>query len=384
MDDAFYFGAEKMTVGYDGVPLIKDICFGLKRGEILTLIGPNGSGKSTILKSLVQHLAMLAGVVYIDKYNLRALSSRERASRLAVVLTDRIKTELMSCRDVVALGRYPYTGYFGLLTDEDEKIVTESLERVNALDIQDRDFGSVSDGQRQRVLLARAICQEPEVIVLDEPTSFLDVRYKIELLEILRRMALEKGITVVMSLHEIDLAGKISDRVMCVKGDSIEKFGRPAEILTDDFIGKLYDIRTGAYNALYGSIELPAPQGEPQVFVIGGGGRGIPVYRELQRRGIAFAAGILHENDMDMPVAVKTAGIVFAAPAFAPIPDGLYRKALARMEGCRRVIDSGCPLGEFNKANGLLIERAEAAGIPVIRPADMELVCGKDWGYVRA
>jgi iron complex transport system ATP-binding protein len=111
MNKDIYFSAEHMTVGYNGVPLIKDICFSLKKGEILTLIGPNGSGKSTILKSITNHLAMIKGVVYIDKHNLCDMSNHERATRLAVVLTDKLKTEMMTCRDIVALGRYPYTGY---------------------------------------------------------------------------------------------------------------------------------------------------------------------------------------------------------------------------------------------------------------------------------
>jgi iron complex transport system ATP-binding protein len=365
MREGYHFSAQGLTVGYDNIPLIKDITFNLKKGEILTLIGPNGSGKSTILKSITQHLATLGGVIYIDKDRLCSMSDRERALKLAVVLTDRLKTEMMSCRDVAALGRYPYTGYFGLLTREDERIVTEALKRVNALDIQDRDFGSISDGQRQRIMLARAICQRPEVIVLDEPTSFLDIRYKIELLEILRKMAVEDGITVIMSLHEIDLAHKISDAVMCVKGDRISRYGRPSEIFTDEFINELYDLRAGSYNALSGSVELPPAEGRPSAFVVGGGGFGIPVYRELQRRGIPFAAGIIFDNDMDMQVAGKSASLLFHAPAFMPVTEELYKSALDCMLSCAYVIDSGCPVGEYNACNGRLLEAAKHAGLYV-------------------
>jgi iron complex transport system ATP-binding protein len=254
-----------------------------------------------------------------------------------------------------------------MLTEEDEQIVTEALRRVNALEIQDKDFGSISDGQRQRIMLARAICQKPEIIVLDEPTSFLDIRYKIELLEILRKMAAEDKITVIMSLHEIDLAHKISDLVMCVKGDRIGKCGLPSEIFTDEFINELYDIKLGSYNALSGSVELPSPEGEARVFVIGGGGYGIPVYRELQRRGIPFAAGIIFENDMDI-MAAGTAERMISAAAFKPVSEETYKAALSCMLSCGCVIDAGCPVGDFNGCNAKLLNEAKLKGLRVIGP----------------
>ena len=136
------------------------------------------------------------------------------------------------------------------------------MAAVHALDLSDRDFNAISDGQRQRVLLARAICQEPEIIILDEPTSFLDIRHKLQLLSILRSMAKQKGITVIMSLHEIDLAQKISDKVVCVKGDHIARFGAPEDVLDGEAIRALYSLDQGFYDPLFGSIELPRPEGE--------------------------------------------------------------------------------------------------------------------------
>ena len=207
----------QLAVGYNGRALIHGIEIGVRRGEIVTLIGPNGAGKSTILKSITRQLEPIDGKVLLEMKNLLQFTPGELARRMAVVLTGRIQTELMTCRDVTAMGRYPYTGRLGILSPIDEKKVDEALAAVHAEHLAERPFDAVSDGERQRILLARAICQEPEIIVLDEPTSFLDIRHKLELLSILHKMAKQEQITVVMSLHETDLAMKISDRIICVK-----------------------------------------------------------------------------------------------------------------------------------------------------------------------
>ena len=231
--ESYYFQMDELSVGYNGKPLIEHINIGVKKCEIVTLIGPNGSGKSTILKSITRQLRLLGGRVSFDEQNIHQMSYREMSTKMAVVLTERMRPELMTCHDIVATGRYPYTGRLGILSREDEKKVEEAMCAVHARELGSRDFNAISDGQRQRVLLARAICQEPEVIVLDEPTSFLDVKHKLELLAILRRMAKEKQITVIMSLHEIDLAEKIADKIICVRGDHRFYCGTPEEIFQE-------------------------------------------------------------------------------------------------------------------------------------------------------
>lgn len=358
MKTDFYFFTESLSVGYNGKALISDISLELKKGEILTLIGPNGSGKSTILKSITRHLATISGVVYIDDKNMRTMNGRDVATRMAVVLTDRVRPELMTCGELVASGRYPYTNSFGKLTARDHEIVMESLRRVHAENLYDRDFTAISDGQRQRIMLARAIAQEPEIIVLDEPTSFLDIKHKIELLEILNDMAKKQNITVVMSLHEIDLACKVSDKIVCVKGDHIAAYGKPDEIFSDERINQLYEIERGSYNALLGSVELSRPSGDPRYFLIGGGGYGIPYYRALQKANTPFAAGILFENDVDFAVASVLAAEVVSAKAFEKISDDAIAQAKQIIDCAEAVIDCGCPIGEFNCANGVLMEYA--------------------------
>ena len=358
----YYFQMKDLSVGYNGNSLIRDINIGINKGEIVTLIGPNGSGKSTILKSITRQLKVVGGNVFFDDTSLLKLPYKELASKMAVVLTDRIKTELMTCHDIVATGRYPYTGRLGILTQEDECLVEEAMQAVHAQELGNRDFNAISDGQKQRILLARAICQDPDVIVLDEPTSFLDVKYKLELLSILERMARQKKITVIMSLHEIDLAQKIADKIICVKGDTISHFGRPEDIFEENMIRDLYDINNGFFDPLFGSIELPKPEGEAKTFVICGNGTGIPVFRQLQKEHTPFIAGILYTNDVDYRLARLLAADVITEKPFMDISEETFQKALHAMEQCERIICTDVPVGSCNMRLGQLIEAAKKSG----------------------
>lgn len=250
-----FLETDSLTVGYDGKPLIHDVCLEVQRGKIVTLIGPNGSGKSTILKTIVGQLSKVSGTVLLENTPMEQRRQREIAQRMAILMTERIHPELMTCYDVVSTGRYPYTGALGLLGKEDKKIVAESLELVHGTDIADRPFDAISDGQRQRILLARALCQQPEIIVLDEPTSYLDIRYKLELLTILKTMVREKNMAVLVSLHELELAQRVSDTVVCVFGDRIDRMGPPEAIFTNDYIAKLYHMEPGKYDPCFDTLE---------------------------------------------------------------------------------------------------------------------------------
>ncbi len=370
MNKQYYFFADRLTVGYNGKPLVKNIKIGLQRGQILTMIGPNGSGKTTILKSITKYLKNICGTVYIAGRSIDNMTSRDMSYKVAVVLTEKLKTELMTCEDVVATGRYPYTGRLGILSDQDKEMVREAMELVYIWDLKDRDFTQISDGQRQRILLARAICQEPEIIVLDEPTSFLDIRYQLELLSILRNMAKMRNIAVIMSLHELDLAQKISDIVMCVKGDFIAHCGTPEEIFQKELIRDLYDMENGSYNPLFGSVEMGRPEGEPKIFVIAGGGTGIEEYRSLQKKRLPFVTGILHENDIDYQLAADLAAEVISEPGFTAIRDETLAAAIARLSDCDTVINCLKSYGEMNQKNRLLCQKAAEMGLKIVSSAD--------------
>lgn len=354
-----YFYTEAMTVGYQGVPLIHNIKIHIEQGEILTLIGPNGAGKSTILKSIAGQLKLLGGTVYLDYRELTKMSGGELAKKMAVVFTERIHSEMMTCEDIVATGRYPYTGRFGVLSEADRRIVGEAMDLVHMTELRDQDFMKISDGQRQRVMLARAICQEPEVILLDEPTSYLDVKYKLEFMTILQEMARKKKLSVIMSLHELDLAERVSDKILCVNGDHVEKFGPPEEIFTPGYIPSLFGMTAGSFDEGSGLIELEAPKGTPEVFVIAGAGTGRRIFRQLQRKGIPFATGILYENDLDYPTAKALACHVISAKAFEPASEEQIITAKYWMEQCNTIICCRKSFGTWDRANAGLLEWAE-------------------------
>ena len=260
MSEAFYCQTQALAIGYGKTPLLQNIGIGVQRGQILALIGPNGAGKSTLLKTLAGQLAAQSGTVLLQGQNLTTYTPNARARKMALMLPHTRHTELTTCFDVAAAGRYPYTGRLGILSEQDKQQVRDALHLVQADELADRDFTKISDGQRQRILLARAVCQQPEIILLDEPTSFLDIKGKIELLTILRQLAQEKQVAVIVSLHELELAQKIADAVVCVSPQGVSGVMTPKDAFAAENIRALYRLTKEQYEALYG----PQPEREPE------------------------------------------------------------------------------------------------------------------------
>ena len=279
-----------LAAGYGGRAVLRDMSFSVRPGEILTLIGPNGAGKSTLLKTIARQLEPLAGTVLLDGENLSGMAENTLAKSLSILTTERVRAERMCCAEVVATGRYPYTGRLGILSEHDRAVggvAAESLSDLVAnvagfdegehegvgvardrgsrelqladgggygsVKLEDLSFDQISDGQRQRIMLARALCQEPEVLLLDEPTSFLDVRYQVEFLTTLKRLVRGKSIAVVMSLHELNCAECIADTVLCVRNGGIDRIGSPDDIFRSEYIEELYGMDPGAYKSFFGS-----------------------------------------------------------------------------------------------------------------------------------
>ena len=261
----FLCETQDLAIGYGKTPLAENIALGAKPGQVLTLIGPNGAGKSTLLKTLAGQLAPLGGTVLLDGQDLTAYTGPDRARKLALMLPHTRRTELTTCFEFAAAGRIPYTGRLGILSPADRQAVQHALEVAGAAHLADRDLNCISDGQRQRVLLARAICQQPQVLLLDEPTSFLDIKGKIELLTILQKLAHEDGLAVIVSLHELDMAQKVSDAVVCVFPDHVSGVLTADEAFAPENIRALYRLSEEQYTALFGAAKPDKPKFEHYV-----------------------------------------------------------------------------------------------------------------------
>lgn len=365
-------GARGLAAGYGRKAVVSGVNLELIKGQVVGILGPNGSGKTTIIRTICGLLKPVSGAVYLDGRKLSKLTPLEIAEQVAVVLTGQVEAEYLTVRQLVASGRYPYTGWWGALSEKDTAKVEEALSLVNAGYLAEKYYLELSDGEQQKVLLARALAQETEVLVLDEPTSFLDLKNRTELMAILVKLSRERGITVILSLHEVDLALKCCDNVLIVKDGAVRDWGPPERVLTDQTVRDLYSMEHLNFNVLTGSIEL-VNLNPPEILVIAGNGSGVPVYRLLTRSGYGFTTGILHANDLDYHVSQSMGVPVVSVPAFQVIDNRAYTAAAKILSASRLVIDTGFPVRSMNEANLELLHLAKTLGKVIVtlrNPAD--------------
>ncbi len=356
--------ARGLAAGHGRRPLVEGIELAAEAGTLTALIGPNGSGKTTVLRTLAGQLAPLAGTIELMGRPLPELPGTERARLLACLFTRHPRCEMLSAQEVVDAGRYPLTGRLGILGAEDERRVRETMEEAGVWELRDRDFAHMSDGQRQRVLIARALVQEPRVLLLDEPTSYLDIHAQIEVLALLRRWARSRGVAVIASLHDIGLALRAADRIACVKDGRLSPPEAPEDALRPERVGALFGLPSGAYDPDFGTVELERAPGAAEVFVVAGGGSGAATFRALQRAGVPFAAGVLARGDVDCALACALAERVIACDAFEPVGAAELAAAREALASCRALICC-CPgFGTLNARNAELVAFARERGIP--------------------
>ncbi len=251
---------EHLKAGYERKIVVDQVELSVKAGEIVVLIGPNGAGKSTILKTLAGLLEPLDGTVFLGDTSLKELSLTQRAKNISVMMTGRNHTEYLTVYDVVAGGRYCYTDLLGKLSETDKEIIEEALRTTGAYEQKDLEFTKLSDGQKQRVLLARALAQKPRFMILDEPTSFLDLGYKLSFLEIVKDLARKNQIGIIMSMHELEMAHRVADKVVCITAEGrVDKVGAPGEIFVPQYIERIFRISPGLLGQTYHFGKIPNP-----------------------------------------------------------------------------------------------------------------------------
>ncbi len=232
---------ENLSIGFNKnrkseIILHKSLNISLKKGEFVCLLGPNGAGKSTLIRTFTGFTKALAGKVILNNKEISNYSEKELAKQISVVLTEKTDTSNITVKELVAMGRYPYTGFFGKLTNDDLKIVNESLEQVGIAKMQNKLCGELSDGEAQKTIIAKALAQKTPIIILDEPTAFLDLPSRIEIMQLLKELAHNSGKTILLSTHELDLALQYADRLILLAQGKDIKCGTPEDlVLNRDF-----------------------------------------------------------------------------------------------------------------------------------------------------
>lgn len=228
MNKAIGIAATDLSIGYGNKVVRSALSFSLMSGEMVCLLGPNGCGKSTLLRTLAGLQLPLGGTT-----SFASLTQQERAKRLALVLTERNSPDHTSVHDIVAMGRYPYTSFLGALSERDEQVISQSLDAVQMQGYAQRMFSSLSDGESQRILIAKALAQQTPVILLDEPTAFLDLPNRLHLMRLLQSLAHEQEKTILISTHELDLALHLADRILLLSPQGL-RLDTPQRLLSDD------------------------------------------------------------------------------------------------------------------------------------------------------
>lgn len=234
-----------LAVGYrargERRAVLERVNLAVDAGDLVCLLGPNGIGKSTLMRTLARMQPPLWGSVELGGTALESLSASDLARRIGVVLTERVAVESLPAREVVELGRYPHSGWLGGLSDRDHEVVSWAIEAVGASHLEDRDFARISDGERQRVMVARALAQEPLLLILDEPTAFLDVPSRVELMGLLRRLTRAKTLAVIVSTHDLELALRTADVVWLLAPGGEVVTGAPEDVVLAGGIAQAFE-----------------------------------------------------------------------------------------------------------------------------------------------
>jgi iron complex transport system ATP-binding protein len=235
-------GAEAVTVGYGGAPVVRDLTLDVPDGRVTSIIGPNGSGKSTLLRTLSRLLRPSSGSVRLDGEPIGSIPTRDIARRLALLPQSPIAPEGLVVRDLVGRGRHPHQRWFSQWSEHDEEIVTLALELTDTTDLRDRPLETLSGGQRQRAWIAMTLAQDTDMMLLDEPTTFLDLAHQVEVLDLVTRLNRDRGRTVAMVLHDLNLAARYSDVIVVMKEGAIVATGTPSQVFTAGMLRSVFGL----------------------------------------------------------------------------------------------------------------------------------------------
>lgn len=346
---------------YGSIKVLENVSFSINSGELVGLLGPNGSGKTTLLRALSRTLKPKVGMVLLDEADIFSMKSLEVAKKLAVVPQSSSLEFDFTALDLVLMGRHPHMGRFEKEDQTDLEIAKEAMLLTNTWHLAEKPINELSGGERQLVMIARALAQKPKVLLLDEPTSHLDINNQIGIMDLLRKICLEKGIATLAVFHDFNLASRYCDSVILLHKGKIFAIGKVDEVLTEDNINRVFNVEVivrkhPITNSLY--VVPISPLQEPlcsskklKIHIICGGGTGAPLIRVLHRSGYYITAGVLNLLDSDHEECLVLRIPTVSEAPFSPITDENHRKNLSMIDQADVVIMSNVCFGNGNVKN---------------------------------
>jgi len=370
---------DNVIAGYDGAVVLQGVSLEMAERDFVGIIGPNGCGKTTLLRAMSRALAPISGDVLLDGRSVYAIPAREFARLVAVVPQDSLVTFDFTVLEVALMGRSPRLGRFAVEGTKDVRVAMNALARTGTSHLRDRPIGELSGGERQRVMLARALAQEPDVLLLDEPTSHLDISYQFEVMDLVKGLNRERGLTVLAVLHDLNLASQYCDRLVMIGDGQVQAAGSPEEVITPEGIRRVYGAEvwvrrhpTTHRPYVIAGVRPKTPAPPPgfdrplRVHVVGGGGTAAPILAKLVRRGYVVTCGVLNEGDADQEVAEALDIAHISEPLFSRITP----ESIARQEELIREADvvvlTDVPVGHGNILNIEAVRNASLAANNVI------------------
>lgn len=361
-----------LSVSFGSNEVLKNINLEIHKGEFVTILGPNGSGKTTLLRSIANAVKSSGGSILIEGQDICLMKPKEKAQKLSVVPQNTDVAYEFTCYDVVMMGRYPHIARLKGESQKDIEVVEESMRLTNVSHLRDRLFTEISGGERQRVVLAQAITQEPKVILLDEPISNLDPQYQIEILDTIKSLSLEKNLTVVAVLHDLNMAAMYSDRIVLLDQGKVYKIGTVEQVLTKENITKVFD--TPVYVSQSPVINKPhiyskskgfGTKTKEKIHIICGGGSGINIIHQLYHNGYILSICVLNQGDMDWKIAKEYKLNMVEEKPFVEIREQSYKKNLENILDSDHVIVCPAYFGHLNIKNLSILLEPTLENMPI-------------------
>lgn len=328
---------DSLSIGYRGKSSVKVVAANynaaINSGELTCLLGANGVGKSTLLRTLSAFQPKISGHIFIQGKDISDYTDSDLSTVISVVLTEKCDVRNMTVTELVGLGRSPYTNFWGTLTKDDRRIVEHSIELVRAGELKDRMVHTLSDGERQKVMIAKALAQETPVIFLDEPTAFLDFPSKVEIMQLLHRLSRETGKTIFLSTHDLELALQIADKIWMMDKTNGLTIGTPEDLSLNGSLSGFFARKGIVFDTEIGLFRIDN-QYDAQIRLTGHGQKFAMARKALQRNGIL--AGRTLESDYYIETAnLQTPGYVFCTPTGVRIPVATIEALLETVEQYR-------------------------------------------------